>query len=203
MNKYFWLFATAFLSYNVASAQTSDSSKVAESESIFSQFSCVVKNANSVRVQWKSTYTGQGDYFIVERSDDELHFETVSALKISDTMSDYELVDNSSLNGSFFYRIKYVNKSGQTVFSKTLPVSISADVDFRFYPNPADKFLIIRTGHNIDVEIRDASGVIRLAKQLQPGLQIINVSTLEKGIYILKIADKESNRVISEQLVKN
>jgi hypothetical protein len=33
---------------------------------------------------------------------------------------------------------------------------------------------------------------------LQPGIQVINVSSLEKGVYVLRVTDKESNRAISQ-----
>ena len=209
MTKSYLLTAMAFLCVSVSFGQPARDSVPDQmqashtDELLFSEFTCVVKNTNSVRVQWKSVYSADGDYFIVERSNDESVYETVSALKITDTATRYELMDNSPLNGTFFYRIKYVNKAGQIIYSKPAQVSLSADVDFKFYPNPADKLLIIRTTHNIDVEIRDAVGTLRLSKQLQPGLQVVNVSLLEKGIYVLKIADKESNRVISQQLLKN
>jgi hypothetical protein len=34
-------------------------------------------------------------------------------------------------------------------------------------------------------------------------VQIINVSALEKGGYILRVADKESSHVVFEHLLKN
>ncbi|HTQ63678.1 MAG TPA: T9SS type A sorting domain-containing protein [Puia sp.] len=170
----------------------------------FSDFSCVLKNTGNVELQWKMTNNNaDGDYFVVERSVDGDHFETVGALKISDTITGYALIDNSPYNGSDFYRIKYISKSGKSVYSKVSQVNLSASVDFKFYPNPVDKLLIIRTSHNIDIDIIDAAGSTRLNKQIAPGLQIVNTASLEKGVYVLKIADKESNRIISEQLVKN
>ncbi|MDP4253469.1 MAG: T9SS type A sorting domain-containing protein, partial [Bacteroidota bacterium] len=75
--------------------------------------------------------------------------------------------------------------------------------DFKFYPNPADKLLIIRTEHVVDIQVIDAIGSIRLAARLQPGIQVVNLSGLEKGVYILRVADKESNRIVSNQLLKN
>jgi hypothetical protein len=55
----------------------------------------------------------------------------------------------------------------------------------------------------IDLLVLDGAGAIRLSKRLQPGIQVVNVSTLEKGVYVLRVTDKESNRAISQQLVKN
>jgi len=180
-----------------------DSSIQKDGISFFADFSCAVKKTNNVELLWKINNTGEGDYFIVERSMDGLRYETVSALKITDTSSGYGVMDNSPVNGTDFYRIKYISKSGRIIYSRIIQVNLSADVDFKFYPNPVDKLLIIRTSHNIEIQVLDAAGALRLSRQFQPGLQVINIASLEKGSYVLKIADKESNRVISEQLLKN
>ncbi|MBS1597086.1 MAG: T9SS type A sorting domain-containing protein [Bacteroidetes bacterium] len=180
-----------------------DDSDQKDRASFFADFSCAIKNANNVELLWKIANSIDGDYFIVERSVDGSRYETVSALKITDTSTGYGATDNSPMNGTDFYRIKYIGKSGRIIYSKIMQVTLSADVDFKFYPNPVDKLLIIRTSHNIDIQILDPLGTTRLSKQLQPGLQVVNISALEKGSYVLKIADKESNKVVSEQLLKN
>jgi len=209
MNKC-WLTLITLLWSFVSIAQTAvetnvdtDDSTQKEKTSFFADFSCAVKNSSNVELLWRVTNSNDGDYFIVERSLDGQKFETVSALKITDTSTGYGVTDNSPINGTDFYRIKFIGKTGRIIYSKTMQVTLSADVDFKFYPNPVDKLLIIRTSHNIDIQVLDPLGTLRLAKQLQPGLQVINISALEKGSYILKIADKESNRVVSEQLLKN
>ena len=112
-------------------------------------------------------------------------------------------MDMAPPNGEDFYRIRYTQLDGRSVYSKIIQFSLSGEVDFKFYPNPVDKLFIIRTEHLIDIQIIDASGIIRLSKRLQSGIQVINISTLEHGVYILRVADKESNRVISNQLLKN
>jgi hypothetical protein len=173
--------------------------------SIFTDFSFSVKNIKNVNLQLNTDFNKlqQGDYFIVERSYDGITYETVGALKIEANSTQYAHTDSSALNGTDYYRIKYSGKTGRQAYSKTVVVTLSADVDFKFYPNPVDKLLIIRTGHNIDIQISDAVGTVRFNKELEPGLQVLNVSALEKGSYILRIADKQSNRVVSEHLLKN
>jgi hypothetical protein len=186
-----------------ANIDQDDSSQV-DRFSFFTDFSCTVRGSNTVDIFWKvNNNTHDGDYFIVERSVDGMRYETVSALKIVDTALNYGVTDNSPQNGTDFYRIKFISKGGRIIYSKTMQVVLSADVDFKFYPNPVDKLLIIRTSHNIDIQITDAQGTLRMSKQFQPGLQVVNISTLERGSYVLKVADKESNRIVSEQLLKN
>jgi hypothetical protein len=112
-------------------------------------------------------------------------------------------LDQAPPNGSDLYRIRYTSQKGADLYSKPAELSISGEVDFKFYPNPVDKLFIVRTEHIIELDILDASGTVRLSKRLQPGIQVINAAALEHGVYVLRVTDKESNRSVSRQLVKN
>ncbi len=167
------------------------------------RFSANIKEANKVWLQWDLDSAVDGDYFIIERSQDGVHYENIASLESSATRSHYELTDQAPPNGTDFYRIHYAGQSGRSQYSKPMALSLSGEVDFKFYPNPVDKLFIVRTEHMIDIEIVDAEGAVRISKRLQPGIQVINASVLERGVYILRVTDKESNRAISSQLVKN
>ena len=169
----------------------------------FVSFTAVVREANKVWLQWDVDSAIEGSYFIVERSPDGSHYETIDALRSTQEQRRYEIVDIAPPNGTNFYRIKYTGQSNGLFYSKPLQLSLSGDVDFRFYPNPVDKLFIVRTEHSIDIQIVDGAGNVRLSKRLQPGIQVINASALERGMYILRVTDKESNRAISQQLLKN
>jgi len=172
-------------------------------KAVFTNFSASVRNINKVWLQWDVDSAADGDYFIVERSTDGKRYETIGALRRDGNNNHYELVDMVPPNGADLYRVKYSATNGQLVYSKTIPLSLSGDIDFKFYPNPVDKLFIIRTEHAVDIQVIDAVGSIRLSKRLQAGIQVINISYLERGAYILRVADKESNRIISNQLIKN
>jgi Secretion system C-terminal sorting domain len=169
----------------------------------FVNFTAAVRESNKVWLQWDVDSAAEGDYFIVERSSDGSHYETIGALRSTGIKDRYELTDIAPPNGSNFYRIKYTGQSTGIAYSKAMQLSLSGDVDFKFYPNPIDKLFIVRTGHSIDLQVLDATGSVRLSKRLQPGIQVINASSLERGVYILRVTDKESNRAISQQLLKN
>jgi len=211
-------------------------------------FTAGLKESNKVVwLQWDADSAAEGDFFIVERSQDETHFETIGALRSTGVRGHYELTDQAPPNGTDFYRIKYTRQSkpvagkpigdganasvstakptvddstasasttndpagnapannDSAVYSKTLQLSLSSDVDFKFYPNPVDKVFIVRTEHSLDLQILDPSGNTRLSKRLQPGIQVVNVASLESGVYILRVTDKESNRAVSQRMVKN
>lgn len=114
----------------------------------------------------------------------------------------FELTDESPLSGRSFYRIS-TSVKGKPVYSKTLTVYVGGGVPFKFYPNPVDNVLIIRSDIPLDVQIADASGNIRITQPKIQSLQTINVSSLEKGIYIIRFTNRLSNKVIIEKLFKN
>lgn len=214
MKKMFWLTQLALTCCYVSVAQqvseASDSTAGSQhiaghgNNSPFVNFSGSVKEFNRVWLEWDVDSAEEGDYFVVERSTDGIQYETIDALRNTDRNNHYELTDMAPPNGTDFYRIKYTTaRDSKELYSKTIQLSLSGEVDFKFYPNPVDKLFIIRTEHMIDMQVIDAVGVVRLSKRLQPGIQVINISSLERGVYILRVADKESNRIVSNQLIKN
>lgn len=176
---------------------------VVGSTAVFVHFNGIVKEFNKALLQWDVDSAEDGDYFVVERSIDANHYETIGALRKMAGNDHYELLDSGPPNGTNFYRIKYTGQGGQHFYSRAVQLSLSGDVDFKFYPNPVDKLFIIRTQHAVDIQVIDGSGGVRISRRLQPGIQVVNASSLEHGIYVLQVADKESNRIISSQLVKN
>ena len=167
-------------------------------------FNAVLKESNrSVSLLWDADSAFEGDYFVVERGQDEGHYETIGALRSTGVRGHYELTDQAPPNGLNYYRVKYTGKKDTAVYSRTVELSLSSDVDFKFYPNPVDKVFIVRTEHSLDLQIIDPSGNTRVSKRLQPGLQVVNVASLERGVYVIRVTDKESNRAVSQQLVKN
>jgi hypothetical protein len=170
---------------------------------IFMEFTATSNGSNRVLLKWDTDSAADGNYFVIERSSDEMHYETIGVVRVVAGTDHYEIMDGAAPNGSDSYRIRYTARTGARVYSKTMQLSLSGAVDFKFYPNPVDKLFIVRTDHTMDLEVIDAAGVVRLSKRLQTGIQVINVSSLEKGVYILRVTDKESNRAVSHQLVKN
>lgn len=213
MNKFFWLTWMALFGGVVSWAQPAGEAtdsviglqqdQVAGGNSVFVTFSGLVKDYNKVSLQWDVDSAEDGDYFIIERAKDGDRYETIGVMRKTGDNNHYELMDIAPPNGSNSYRIKYTGQGGKIVYSKAIQLSLSGAVSFKFYPNPVDKLFIIRSEHMVEIQVIDAVGGIRLSKHLQPGIQVINISSLERGVYILRVADKESNRVTSNQLLKN
>jgi hypothetical protein len=200
-----WL-ASAFFCCALMGQPPNDRSALAtvpEDSGAFSNFTVTAQNGQAI-LRWSANPVKSGDFFIVEKSQDAQHFELLSAMDASVGLdSVYSLVDNSVGEGTVSYRIRITGKDGKEQFSKTVDLNAVPAADFRFYPNPVDKLLIIRSSHPLSVQVLDAYGIIWFTQEVDAGMQIVNVSVLQKGNYILKAKDKSTNTVISEQLVKN
>ena len=174
---------------------------VADQKNIFTEFSHSFKGPDKIQLQWKLSHSEPVDFFSVERSANGKDFEMIEVLKLPPNEK-FEFTDESPLRGRSFYRIKTTVK-GRQLFSPVIIVYVGADAPFKFYPNPADNIVIVRCDIPLDVQIADATGEVRVSLQKVQGLQTINVSSLEKAIYMIRFTNKVSNGVTTERLFKN
>lgn len=161
-----------------------------------------VKDNKKVLVQWE-VKEDSADYFTIERSFEGRTYEAIGILKAVEGVFKYEFSDELPSRGQAYYRIRYTGKNGVEVNSQSLTVLLPGASFFRFYPNPTDKLLILRADCPVDVQIVDGFGKQRISKSLAVGPQIIDVSFLEKGVYILRITDKNSGRQQFDKFLKN
>ncbi|HVM87349.1 MAG TPA: T9SS type A sorting domain-containing protein [Puia sp.] len=208
MTKNLWLTLTlGFFCLSVTAQQAKDSAAnlvklQAQHYLLLIDFSYQIKDLNKVLLRWTIDSSATNDYFIVEHGKDTAHFETLGVLKRINAVYNYEIADNNALTGFNYYRMKCIDSTGQAIYSNILQVSAGKS-GFRFYPNPADKLLIIEAEHPSDLQIFNAQGSLLINKPLQNGVQIINVSSLEKGEYIIRAIDKINNKMILEHFLKN
>jgi hypothetical protein len=143
------------------------------------------------------------DFFAMERSDNGKSYEVVGVLNNISKLNTYQWTDDVPKKGKSFYRIRYSYKQITPLYSKTISVSIAGYIAFKFYPNPVDHVLIVRSEAPIDVQIIDPTGKIRITQLRVQGLYTINVSALEKGIYVIRFSNKLTNIMSQEKLIKN
>jgi hypothetical protein len=143
------------------------------------------------------------DFFAMERSDNGKSYEVVGVLNNISKLNTYQWTDDVPKKGKSFYRIRYSYKQITPLYSKTISVSIAGYIAFKFYPNPVDHVLIVRSEAPIDVQIIDPTGKIRITQLRVQGLYTINVSALEKGVYVIRFSNKLTNIMSQEKLIKN
>ncbi|MDF2191081.1 T9SS type A sorting domain-containing protein [Paraflavitalea sp. CAU 1676] len=176
---------------------------VPDSALYLSDLSAAVRDNSKVILNWRMINNNTTDFIAVERSSNNRDFETVAVIKQSPTGVWYEWIDEAPAKGRNVYRVRFAGKQGAMQFSKTIPAIIAGDISFRFYPNPVDNILIIRSEFLLDVQVIDGNGKVRLTQNKVQGLQTLNVSSLEKGLYLLRINNLTTGLVSQERLLKN
>ncbi|MBA4166456.1 MAG: T9SS type A sorting domain-containing protein [Chitinophagaceae bacterium] len=169
---------------------------------IISNILCSSQNNTTILLTWKVPGKTP-DFFAIERSDNGRSFETVTVLNNVEEKPVYQWTDEAPKKGKSFYRIRYSFEQEKPLYSRTVSFFIAGYVSFKFYPNPVDHILIVRSDTPIDVQITDGNGRTRISEARVQGLHTINVSSLEKGIYLIRFSNKLTNVISQEKLMKN
>lgn len=156
---------------------------------------------NKALLKWKSdSLPAAESFYAVERSSNGTDFSMIGITKNTNG-GWFEFVDDAPIRGKLFYRVKFT--TAQTSFySRVVSANPSADASCKFYPNPVDKVLIVRSELPVEVQISDTYGKPVMADKLQGGLKIMDVSALEPGIYVITLLQRETNKLVTEKLVK-
>ncbi len=199
----FLLLISCMVCYSQAPAVTATPEAAQPADTIpgpVQNLSVTIKENGKGLLRWKSDTTTAESFFAVERSTNGADFNTIGLTK-NTTAGWFEFLDESLLKGKVWYRIKLT--AGQiTAYSEIVSAVLSADISCKFYPNPVDKVLIVRSDLGVDVQITDRFGKLWITEKLQAGLKVVDVSALEPGIYVITLFQKETNRLITEKLVK-
>ncbi|MEJ7738785.1 MAG: T9SS type A sorting domain-containing protein [Chitinophagaceae bacterium] len=161
-----------------------------------------VRKDNYILLKWAFEGLGKDIFFNIERSYPGKEFEVIAVLKASADKIFYEFVDEKPGTRNT-YRVKMVMPD-RTVYSSVITAGITGGRVFcTIYPNPVDRLLIVRSDFSIHLRIIDEVGKLRVSRPYEPGLHLVDLSELEKGIYSIHLSQKESNRIITQKLVKH
>ena len=167
-----------------------------------STFSSIVIGEKDVKLEWATTSETNNFGFYVERSADNVTFESIQFVEGSGTTTEersYSYTDNSVNSGTYYYRLKFVAYDGSISYSDVLQVEIGLPGTYELaqnYPNPFNpsttiKFSLKETGF---VELRVYSIVGQLVetlvqREMPAGFHSINfdASRLASGIYFYSL----------------
>jgi hypothetical protein len=152
-------------------------------------------------VEWITAEEKNNALFIIERSIDGKHFQSIGNVKGNGTTTDkhnYSFEDRDPSVGLNYYRLQTVESSGATSYSKIVSVMQGLSGKIKVFPTLAqDKLTVIAETNKAEFfEIVNllnqtvVSGVFEVQKE-------VSVSHLTNGLYILKIAGE------SYKFVKN
>lgn len=178
--------------------------QVPDTSSIISDLISTASTNSKVILNWRKGKYSKLDFITIERSSGGNNFEVVAVLKQpqGDTAQS-EWIDEAPTKGRNLYRVRYTAQDGRLYYSNTSSALIIGDSSYRFYPNPVDNVLIVRSDSSIDMQIIDGNGKVRVSQNGIQGLQTINVASLEKGLYLIRINNRATSTISQEKLLKN
>jgi hypothetical protein len=144
------------------------------------------------KLAWQTATEINNYYFDVERSNDGATFQNIGKVKgvgNTNTLSNYDFMDENPLAGTNYYRLQQVDVNGKTTTSKTVAVNANGKGSVKVFPTLAtDKLSVLTTS-----EKEEAYEIVNLVGQIVAQGRLTNsadvqISQLAKGNYVLKIA---------------
>ncbi|UAY52887.1 T9SS type A sorting domain-containing protein [Ferruginibacter albus] len=160
-----------------------------------------------ITVTWRSDNEYDMSGFELQRSDDGIHFTTITTIAAQNNTgtNNYAYDDSKTSNGTVYYRLKMIEKDGGYKYSTILSFN-SADKEesiFTVLPNPASQYTQLQTNavanENATVKITDATGrtVLQKTVLLNKGFNTINLNEIghfTKGIYFINLSKTNSTQ---------
>ena len=157
-----------------------------------------------VHLQWTVAENENNQYFEIERSLDGQDFQGTTIIKASGRVAVENYSHQEALQGSAYYRLKLVSKSGIRMYSNVLFFKSGGTLqNLSLLQNPVQQTL--KVGFTAErkamatVAVYDMSGFKVLQKEYQAG-KGYNVivaelnANLKKGLYFLEINQEDSKR---------
>lgn len=163
------------------------------------------RQTNNVVLSWVTAYEQNARAFEIERSSDGKEFFKISTVQASNKTngSSYSFVDAFNGKNTVQYRLKMVDLDGSFKYSEVRIVKGSGSIaDFTLFPNPSSgdaKVSVSDITEGTEVFVLDNSGrVIRNISMRNTNN--ISINGLQKGIYMIKIANKLTGETVTKKL---
>jgi hypothetical protein len=158
---------------------------------------------NGVSLNWLTADEKNVSHFDIERSDDGVAFTKIGAVNAvsANSTNSYNYVDAAPQNGTNYYRLRMIDIDGRFEFSKTVSVRLNKTQPVRVFPAPAQSTITVQFAERFrQLEMVDISGRTLLRKNITRQSETIDISTLAKGIYFIRLTN--DNITVSKKFVK-
>ena len=152
----------------------------------------------NIELNWKTATETNNDYFVIERSKDAKTFTPISSIDgagNSNILIKYSTLDQNPLQGTAYYRLKQTDFDGTFSYSNIVAVSTSSTND---NSNIIFSNNILKTSNlnneTYSLNIYDVNGRIVYQKGNITGNQEIDLSFIDKGIYLVKLFSKTNTK---------
>jgi hypothetical protein len=157
-------------------------------------FNASLQNANNARLQWQIATAENGSPYELQRCTDGRSFLPINFQTGNATLAQYGYTDNALPNGTYYYRLKMMDKDGKVTYSNVAVVKVgSKEQLFSVYPNPVKRGESLQVNlQNITackIEIINAMGqiVYRNTAKQTGSIGIPISSSLAPGQYVVSL----------------
>lgn len=169
----------------------------------------VTKKNNTALLQWSTSSEINNKGFAVERSADGINWKEIlfvnSVANNSSSVNSYSANDLLPVQGKNLYRIKQVDLDGKFAYSIVRDLNFEKSRIFTVYPNPAKTSMNIKLGEiqstAANYYLMNVEGKVVLTgsfnKQLSLSNQIIDISRLAHGTYMLMLVDGSNKQTLN------
>jgi len=155
---------------------------------------------NGVLLNWSSASEQNTKDFEVQHGNGRgwNRVALVNAAVNSADVKRYSYLHNTVASGVHYYSIVQHDMDGKESYSKVLTVNFNGTQNrLSVYPNPVvNRQVTVEVEKEVKVCLFTATGKLVLEKSLQPGAQLLQLPSLQKGFYVLKAGEKTERIVV-------
>lgn len=155
---------------------------------------------------WATAMEKDNAAFVIERSQDGTHFESISSVAGQGTtsqLSNYSFTDEHPYAGISYYRLKQVDFDGTQTHSAIQSVYFDSSAEFFLFPNPATDELNIVLGSDevYDIHVYSNLGieVHNLSTTKNNNSYTIRLNGVASGSYILEL--RSATKQVTKQFL--
>ncbi|MDP4117474.1 MAG: hypothetical protein Q8903_15170, partial [Bacteroidota bacterium] len=93
---------------------------------------------NAVRLNWSTATEKNNQVFVVERSANKANWSKIAFVNGNGTSTspiNYSYLDNSTVNGKYYYRLKQMDQNGSFDYSIVVEADVAAPKEYKLYAN--------------------------------------------------------------------
>lgn len=156
----------------------------------------------SVLLQWKTATEQQNSHFVIERSGDGMHYQSIGSVKATESATgaaSYSFPDNDPLEGTNYYRLKQVDLDGhEQVYGVRIVQPGSTIASLSLYPNPVINNLKLELSATpakpLNYTIQNASGQVVQTGIIHGREQWLETNRLLTGVYVIHLENGQAVR---------
>lgn len=154
------------------------------------------KQNQNVLLQWQTENEVNTSKFEVERSTDGRAFEKIGIVTAANIngRNIYSFTDNEAWSSEYrLYKLKTIDIDGKFKYSNIIKLSNKKVNRLALFPNPAkDVITISSVSGKGEIKLFNIEGKELMKLFVTGQSQILDISLLAKGIYIIEVSDKNS-----------